>query len=176
MGFCLFGNIAIAAHYARQRRGLERVLIVDWDVHHGNGTQALVEHDPGIHFVSMHQWPWYPGTGAAEDRGPHQSVWNVPMPPGLVAGVYVDAFLEAVDAATAGFSPDLVLISAGFDSLAGDPLGGFTLEVSDIVQLTRELVRRAESWCHGKIVSALEGGYVPERVGAACVAHLRALA
>jgi len=152
------------------------VLIVDWDVHHGNGTQALVEHDPGIHFVSMHQWPWYPGTGAAEDRGPHQSVWNVPMPPGLAAGVYVDAFLEAVDAATTGFSPDLVLISAGFDSLAGDPLGGFTLEVSDIVQLTRELVRRAEGWCQGKIVSALEGGYVPERVGAACVAHLRALA
>ena len=176
MGFCLFGNVAIAAHYARQRRSLERVLIVDWDVHHGNGTQALVEHDPGIHFVSMHQWPWYPGTGAAEDRGPHQSVWNVPMPPGLAAGVYVDAFLEAVDAATTGFSPDLVLISAGFDSLAGDPLGGFTLEVSDIVQLTRELVRRAEGWCQGKIVSALEGGYVPERVGAACVAHLRALA
>jgi acetoin utilization deacetylase AcuC-like enzyme len=176
MGFCLFGNVAIAAHYARQRRGLERVLIVDWDVHHGNGTQALVEHDPGIHFVSMHQWPWYPGTGAAEDRGPHQSVWNVPMPPGLAAGVYVDALLEAVEAAATGFSPDLVLISAGFDSLAGDPLGGFTLEVSDIVQLTRELVRRAEGWCQGRIVSALEGGYVPERVGAACVAHLRALA
>ncbi len=176
MGFCLFGNVAIAAHYARQRRGLERVLIVDWDVHHGNGTQALVEHDPGIHFVSMHQWPWYPGTGAAEDRGPHESVWNVPMPPGLAAGVYVDALLEAVEAAATGFSPDLVLISAGFDSLAGDPLGGFTLEVSDIVQLTRELVRRAEGWCQGRIVSALEGGYVPERVGAACVAHLRALA
>jgi acetoin utilization deacetylase AcuC-like enzyme len=115
-------------------------------------------------------------TGAAEDRGPHESVWNVPMPPGLAPGAYVDALLAAVDAATAGFSPDLVLISAGFDSLAGDPLGGFTLEVSDMVQLTRELVGRAEGWCQGRIVSALEGGYVPERVGAACVAHLRALA
>jgi acetoin utilization deacetylase AcuC-like enzyme len=176
MGFCLFGNVALAAHYARQRHRLERILIVDWDVHHGNGTQALVERDPGIHFVSMHQWPWYPGTGAAEDRGPHNSVWNVPMPPGLAPGLYVDALLKTVDAATDGFSPDLVLISAGFDSLAGDPLGGFTLEVSDIVRLTRELVGRADAWCEGRVVSALEGGYVPERVGVACVAHLRALA
>ena len=80
MGFCLFGNVAVAARYAMERHGVERVLIVDWDVHHGNGTQALVEQDPRVHFVSMHQWPWYPGTGAAEDRGPHRSVWNVPMP------------------------------------------------------------------------------------------------
>jgi acetoin utilization deacetylase AcuC-like enzyme len=176
MGFCLFGNVALAAHHARKHHRLDRVLIVDWDVHHGNGTQALVERDPGIHFVSMHQWPWYPGTGAAEDRGPHGSVWNVPMPPGLAPGVYVDAFLENVDAATTGYTPDLVLISAGFDSLAGDPLGGFTLEVSDVVRLTREMVDRAEAWCQGRVVSALEGGYAPERVGAACVAHLRALA
>jgi acetoin utilization deacetylase AcuC-like enzyme len=175
MGFCLFGNVALGAHYARQRHGLGRVLIVDWDVHHGNGTQALVEQDPMIHFVSMHQWPWYPGTGAAEDRGPHGSVWNVPMPPGQEPEVYVEALLTAVDAATADFTPDLVLISAGFDSLAGDPLGGFTLEIADIVRLTRELVDRAASWCGGRVVSALEGGYVPERVGAACVAHLRAL-
>ena len=91
MGFCLFGNVAIGAHYARQRHGAERVLIVDWDVHHGNGTQALVEEERDIHFVSMHQWPWYPGTGAADDRGPHSNVWNRPMPPGLAPQVYVDA-------------------------------------------------------------------------------------
>jgi acetoin utilization deacetylase AcuC-like enzyme len=78
MGFCLFGNVAIAAHYARARHAAARVLVVDWDVHHGNGTQALVQHEPDIRFVSMHQWPWYPGTGAAEDRGPHRSLWNVP--------------------------------------------------------------------------------------------------
>jgi acetoin utilization deacetylase AcuC-like enzyme len=176
MGFCLFGNVALAAHYARRRHGLGRVLIVDWDVHHGNGTQALVEQESAIHFVSMHQWPWYPGTGAAEDHGPHGSVWNVPMPEGLAAEVYVDAFLRAVDAAAERWTPDLLLISAGFDSLAGDPLGGFTLEVSDIVRLTSEMVARAERWCGGRVVSALEGGYVPERLGAACVAHLRALA
>ena len=175
MGFCLFGNVAIAAHHARARHAAERVLIVDWDVHHGNGTQALVEHEPDIHFVSMHQWPWYPGTGAADDRGPHGSVWNVPMAPGLPAMEYVDALRRAIDAATTGFVPDLVIISAGFDSLAGDPLGGFTMEIDDVVTLTRELVARAGAWCGGRLVSALEGGYSPERLGAAAVAHMDAL-
>lgn len=176
MGFCLFGSVAIGARSARTRHGVERVLIVDWDVHHGNGTQALVERDPGIHFVSMHQWPWYPGTGAAEDRGPHRSVWNVPMRAGLPPTAYVDALRSAIDAAVAGFTPDLVMISAGFDSLAGDPLGGFTLEYEHFDLLTRELADRAEQWCGGRIVSALEGGYVPERLGVACVRHMAALA
>lgn len=176
MGFCLFGNVAIAAHYARQQHGLQRVLIVDWDVHHGNGTQALVENEPDIHFVSMHQWPWYPGTGAAEDRGPHRSVWNVPMPPALAPSDYVDALERAIDAATQGFAPDIILISAGFDSLAGDPLGGFTLENEHIERLTRSLVKRASAWCGGRLVSSLEGGYDPGRLGAACAAHLDALA
>jgi acetoin utilization deacetylase AcuC-like enzyme len=175
MGFCLFGNVAIAAHYARRTRALDRVLIVDWDVHHGNGTQALVEQDADIHFVSMHQWPWYPGTGAVDDRGLHKNVWNVPMPPGLPRATYVGAFLAAVDEAVKGFTPDLVLISAGFDSLAGDPLGGFTLEMDDVDQLTREMVARAEQWCGGRLVSALEGGYAPERLGEAAVRHLWAL-
>ena len=175
MGFCLFGNVAIGTHYARQRHGAERVLIVDWDVHHGNGTQALVEAERDIHFVSMHQWPWYPGTGAAGDRGPHDNVWNVPMRAGLPPEQYVDALRSAVDAATAAFTPDLVLISAGFDSLAGDPLGGFTLEYEHVRQLTRFVVDRAEVWCGGRVVSALEGGYDPARLGAACVQHMLAL-
>ena len=175
MGFCLFGNVAIGAHYARQRHGAERVLIVDWDVHHGNGTQALVEREPNIRFVSMHQWPWYPGTGAADDRGPHGSVWNLPMPPGLAPGAYVETFERAVEAATTDFVPDIVLISAGFDSLAGDPLGGFTLELEHVEQLTRFVVQHAEQWCGGRVVSALEGGYAPERLAAACVMHMRAL-
>ena len=174
MGFCLFGNVAIAAHYARTRHRADRVLIVDWDVHHGNGTQALVEHDPGIHFVSMHQWPWYPGTGAAEDRG-RGNVWNVPMQPNLEPARYVDALQRGVDAATRDFTPDLVLISAGFDSLRGDPLGAFTLEMEHVDQLTRWLVDRANSWCGGRLVSALEGGYNPPRLGEACVVHLEGL-
>ena len=175
MGFCLFGNVAIAAHYARRQHGAQRILIVDWDVHHGNGTQALVEDEPDIHFVSMHQWPWYPGTGAAEDRGPHRSVWTVPMAGGLPAAQYIEALTRGIDAATTGWTPDLILVSAGFDSLRGDPLGGFTLELEDVDTLTRQLVERATGWCGGRLVSALEGGYDPDRLGAACVTHLRAL-
>jgi len=176
MGFCLLGNVAIAARYAQSAHALERVLIVDWDVHHGNGTQALVEGDPAIHFVSMHQWPWYPGTGAADDRGPHKNVWNLPMPAALPAEQYMDTLRRGIDAATLGFVPDIVLISAGFDSLAGDPLGGFTLEPDHVATLTRELVERARAWCGGRVVSVLEGGYAPDRLAEGCIAHLAALA
>lgn len=175
MGFCLFSNVAIGARYARQRHQLDRILIVDWDVHHGNGTQAVVESDPNIHFVSMHQWPWYPGTGPADDRGMHDNVWNVPMRPGLDPQRYVYALTSAIDEATSAFTPDIILISAGFDSLRNDPLGGFTLEIEHIVHLTQMLVERAAVWCSGRVVSALEGGYAPERVGEACVAHMAAL-
>src|SRR4051812_39899540 len=139
-------------------------------------TQALVEQEPSVRFVSMHQWPWDPGTGAAEDRGPHGTIWNVPLPPGLSAERYVGSFLGAVDAATRDWKPELVLVSAGYDSLAGDPLGGFTLELTDIDRLTREMVSRAESWCGGRLVASLEGGYVPDRLGQACVVTLEALA
>jgi acetoin utilization deacetylase AcuC-like enzyme len=176
MGFCLFGSVAVAARYARAIHGLERVLIVDWDVHHGNGTQALVENEPEIRFVSIHQWPWYPGTGAVDDRGPHRSIWNLPLPPGLPPGRYASELKTAIEASTAGFTPDLVLISAGFDSLAGDPLGGFTFEPEDLAELTRWIVERAEAWCGGRVVSALEGGYAPERLAAGAIAHLAALA
>ena len=175
MGFCLFGNVALGAHYARLRHGAERILIVDWDVHHGNGTQALVEHERDVRFVSMHQWPWYPGTGAAADRGPHNNVWNLPMQPGLPATLYVDALRTAIADATRDFTPDLVLISAGFDSMLGDPLGGFTLEYEHFDELTRHLVDRAKTWCDGRLVSSLEGGYAPERLGIACVRHMQSL-
>lgn len=176
MGFCLFGNVAVAAHYARAKHRAERVLIVDWDVHHGNGTQALVEREPDIRYVSMHQWPWYPGTGAATDRGPHQNVWNVPLPGGHPRERYVAELRGAVEHAMAAFTPDIILISAGFDSLAGDPLGGFTLVPEDFAWLTRWLVDLADAQCEGRVVSVLEGGYAPAGLAAAAIGHLRALA
>ncbi len=175
MGFCLFGNIALGALYALERHGLQRVLIIDWDVHHGNGTQALVEHDARVRFVSTHQWPWYPGTGAAGERGAFGTLWNVPLAAGLAPEAYTAEFWNAVDEATFDWTPDLVLISAGFDSLAGDPLGGFTWTAEDFAEMTRELVRRARVWCDGRIVSALEGGYAPAPTATAAIAHLQAL-
>jgi acetoin utilization deacetylase AcuC-like enzyme len=123
----------------------------------------------------MHQWPWYPGTGAAHDRGPHDNVWNVPLPPGLPRERYVREFEQAFDKAIDGFTPDLVILSAGFDSLAQDPIGGFTLELDDVDALTRFVTARAEALCGGRVVSVLEGGYNPERLGAAVVTHVRAL-
>jgi acetoin utilization deacetylase AcuC-like enzyme len=170
MGFCFLNNVVVAARHA-QARGCARVLIVDWDVHHGNGTQALVEHDASIRFVSMHQSPWYPGTGAADERGVG-NVFNVPRPGGLPRAVYARDFLAGVDAALDGWSPDLLLVSAGFDSLAGDPLGEFTLEPGDISGWTEALCARMGT-C--PVVGVLEGGYRLDLLAAGVVAHVRAL-
>src|SRR5690606_8601601 len=126
MGFCLLGNVVIAAREAKAR-GAEQVLIVDWDVHHGNGTQALVEDDPSIRFISLHQWPHWPFSGAADERGVG-NIFNLPMRAGLEPARYVEAVWDAIVGATEGWTPDAILISAGFDSMYGDPLGGFTLE------------------------------------------------
>ncbi|UCD23055.1 MAG: histone deacetylase, partial [Gemmatimonadota bacterium] len=130
MGFCLINNVVVAARWALENAGVERVLIVDWDVHHGNGTQALVESDARIRYVSLHQWPLYPGTGTVYEKGVG-NIFNVPRPPGLPRTTYVADLDAAVSAATDGWVPDLILISAGFDALSGDPLAGFTLEPED---------------------------------------------
>src|SRR5881392_551049 len=171
MGFCFVNNVVVAARHAQQL-GAARVLIVDWDVHHGNGTQALVERDPTIRYVSMHQYPWYPGTGAADERGVG-NVFNVPRPGGLPRAVYVRDFLAGVDAALADWDPDILLISAGFDSLAGDPLGEFTLEPDDIVHWTEALRERMGG---RPVVGVLEGGYRLDLLTAGVCAHVRALA
>lgn len=176
MGFCIFGSVALGARYARTVHGVERVLVADWDVHHGNGTQALVQDDPNIRFLSMHQWPFYPGTGASDDRGPHGNVRNVPMAPGLEPSIYVDAFEQSFDRLISDFHPDLILLSAGFDCLAGDAIGGFTLQMEHVDRLTRFVAARADELCAGRVVSALEGGYTPARLAEAVVVHMRALA
>ena len=154
MGFCFVNNVVVAARHA-QSLGKKQVLIIDWDVHHGNGTQALVERDPSIRYVSMHQYPWYPGTGAAHERGVG-NVFNVPRDPGLPRAAYVHDLLAAVDQACDHWIPDLWLISAGFDSLDGDPLGGFTLESEDMAAWTVAFRERAGN---APVVALLEGGY-----------------
>ena len=170
MGFCLLNNVVLAARQAQQL-GQQRVLIVDWDVHHGNGTQALIEHDRSIRFVSMHQYPWYPGTGAEDERGVG-NVFNIPRPGGLPRAVYARDFLTGVDAALSGWEPDLLLISAGFDSLNGDPLGEFTLEPADITDWTEALRERMGA---RPVIAVLEGGYRLDLLAAGVVALVRAL-
>ncbi len=170
MGFCLVNNVVIAARHA-QRKGHDRVLIIDWDVHHGNGTQALVEADASMRYVSLHQWPWYPGTGAAHERGVG-NIFNVPRGPGLPPSLYVDDLWAAIRAATTDWRPDLVLISAGFDAMKGDPLGGFTLEPEHYAILTNRL---RESLPSTLLVGMLEGGYIPMRLAGGAAAHIAAL-
>jgi acetoin utilization deacetylase AcuC-like enzyme len=170
MGFCLINNVVVAARHA-QRAGRERVLIVDWDVHHGNGTQALVETDPAIRYVSLHQWPWYPGTGAADERGVG-NIFNVPRGPGWPPELYVGDLWSAIVAATTDWEPQLLLVSAGFDAMRGDPLGGFTLEPEHYAELTRRVRERLP---RTPVVGVLEGGYIPERLADGAAAHVLAL-
>jgi acetoin utilization deacetylase AcuC-like enzyme len=170
MGFCLLANAVIAARHA-QLLGAERPLIVDWDVHHGNGTQALLEQDPAIRFVSMHRHPWWPGSGTADERGAG-NIWNVPRPPGLAPERYVSDLWAAVVEATAGWQPDVIIVSAGFDSMAGDPLGGFTLEPEHYAELTTRFRSLPGA---PALVGVLEGGYIPSRLADGAMAHLTAL-
>ncbi len=172
MGFCLLNNAAIAAQAALARLGAERVLIVDFDVHHGNGTADAFRAEPRVHYVSLHQWPHYPGTGAEDDVGVG-NLFHVPRGPGLPREAYVADLLAAVDRALDRFAPSLVVFSAGFDALAGDPLGGFTLEPDDFGALTLAIRARAP---HAALVSVLEGGYDPARVAEAALRHAEALA
>ena len=171
MGFCLTNNVVVAARHA-QAAGRRRVLIVDWDVHHGNGTQALVQSDDTVRYVSLHQHPWYPGTGMAEERGVGNII-NVPRGPGKAPSLYVDDLWAAIVAATTEWTPDLVFISAGFDAMRGDPLGGFTLEPAHYADLTTRLRERLPGV---PIVGMLEGGYIPSRLAEGALAHLAALA
>jgi acetoin utilization deacetylase AcuC-like enzyme len=178
MGFCLLNNVAIAAEVARTEGLADRILIVDWDVHHGNGTQEIFYRDPDVFYLSLHQSPHYPGTGAVDERGAGPgdgTTRNLPMLPGLEPEVYVEALEAAMDEA-ASFGPDLLLVSAGFDAAAGDPLGGFTLETPHFERLTRRLIELTTASTGGRTVSVLEGGYDTAALGRNVVGHLRALA
>jgi acetoin utilization deacetylase AcuC-like enzyme len=178
MGFCLFNSVAVAARYAQSVYGAEHVLIVDWDVHHGNGTQDVFYEDGSVLFFSTHQSPWYPGTGAASETGEGKGsgcTINCPLPAGTGGGVVKGAFKEQLMPAVASFSPDLILLSAGFDSRMDDPLGHFCLTDEDFGELTDMMTDIAEKYCDGRLVSLLEGGYNLDGLARAAEAHVRAL-
>lgn len=174
MGFCLFNTIAVAARLA-QKAGAERVAIVDWDVHHGNGTQDIFWADKDVLFVSSHEMPLYPGTGAKDERGEHGSIVNVPLRAGDDGAVFREAFESRVFPRLVAHKPDLILISAGFDAHRRDPLGNLRLEAQDYAWATERLMEIAGKQCGGRIVSLLEGGYDLEGLSTSVAAHVETL-
>jgi acetoin utilization deacetylase AcuC-like enzyme len=178
MGFCLFNHVAVAARYVQDQGLGQRILIVDWDVHHGNGTQDVFYDDGNVFYLSLHQYPHFPGTGHPDEtgKGPGKgTTLNVTLSPGTSREEYRDSFLEALGEVRNRFAPDFVFISSGFDVLKGDPLGGQEVEPEDLHGFTKDVMALAEEGAGGRVVVLLEGGYVPERVGSGTVSVLRAL-
>jgi acetoin utilization deacetylase AcuC-like enzyme len=175
MGFCLFNNIAVGALHARAAHGLTRIAVVDFDVHHGNGTQAAFWSDPDLFYASTHQSPLYPGTGSPRERGVDANIVNVPLPPGAGSAVFRQALRDFVVPALVSFQPEFLLLSAGFDAHGEDPLAGLEFTEDDYAWATEELLAVARSACGGRLVSVLEGGYNPGALGRSAAAHVRAL-
>ena len=179
MGFCLFNNAGVAARYAQKRyKEIDQVAILDWDVHHGNGTQGIFYDDPSIFYFSMHQYPWYPGTGSRGETGQGRGqgyTLNVPLKAATPTGDQRRAFDSAIEEIASKFTPDLVIISAGFDAHADDPLGQLLLTDADFVQMTRVVKEWAGESCGGRIISCMEGGYNLDTLGETVRAHVREL-
>ncbi|MBM3474763.1 MAG: histone deacetylase [Armatimonadetes bacterium] len=178
MGFCVFNNVALAARYAQQKHDVGKVLIVDWDVHHGNGTQAAFYDDPTVLYFSVHRSPFYPGSGAETETGSGAGVGytvNIPLPAGSSDAQYLDAFERVLKPKALEFRPDLILISAGFDAHERDPLGGMKVTTECYGRLTRIVETIAEECCDGRLVSVLEGGYDLTALADSVETHLRVL-
>jgi len=178
MGFCLFGNVAVAARALQQRHGIGRVLIVDWDVHHGNGTQHIFEDDPGVFYFSCHQFPLYPGTGAASERGRGEgsgATLNCPLPPGAGDDEFLTALREALVTAADAFEPDLVIVSAGFDAHRRDPLAQLEVGTEAFGEATRIVRGIADKHAGGKLLSVLEGGYDLDALSDSVTTHVAEL-
>jgi len=178
MGFCFFNNVAVAAHYLRAECGCDKVAIIDWDVHHGNGTQHIFAADSSVFFSSIHQFPLYPGTGAADERGlgaGRGQTLNIPVPAGSTDADYLGHFTDTIMPAIDQFQPDFILLSAGFDAHRHDPLGQILLSAEGFGQLTELVLQLATRHCEGRLVSLLEGGYDLEGTAASVAAHLSAL-
>ena len=175
MGFCFFNNAAIAARHAQTAHGAERVAIVDWDVHHGNGTQDIFWSDPSVLYASTHQMPLYPGTGAVSERGEHGTIVNAPLRAGDGGDLFREALETVILPRVEAFGPDLIVISAGFDAHWRDPLANLQLTEADFAWATKKLMDIAERRCGGRIVSLLEGGYDLEGLARSAAAHVKTL-
>lgn len=175
MGFCLFGNVAIAAIHALERRGLTRVAIIDFDVHHGNGTQDLLWNETRTFFSSSHQIPLFPGSGAADERGAHNNVLNVPLEPGSGSVEMRRAYEDQIFPAVENFAPELILVSAGFDAHRADPLANLNWSTDDFRWITERICDLADRHCEGRIVSTLEGGYDLTALGQSVAEHVKVL-
>lgn len=175
MGFCLFNSVAIGAEQARKVHGLKRAAVIDFDVHHGNGTQAAFWNQPNLFFASTHQWPLYPGTGAAEERGVKNNILNRPLAMMEGSEEFRAALGEVILPAVERFAPDFILISAGFDAHRDDPLAGLQFHTEDYAWATEAIAGLADKVCEGRLVSTLEGGYDLEALAASAAAHVGAL-
>ncbi|MDX5445120.1 MAG: histone deacetylase family protein [Zoogloeaceae bacterium] len=175
MGFCIYNQAAIAAVYAKERHMLERVAVIDFDVHHGNGTQDAFYNDPGLFYGSTHQSPLYPGTGSRAETGVSGNIVNVPLPPGCTSEVFRSQVTSELLPKLRAFNPELLIISAGFDAHMLDPLAGLNFKDEDYRWITEELLQVAEECCEGRVVSILEGGYSLDGLASSTAAHVRAL-